>query len=124
MYVLGQIGAIVCHERGPRMDTSILNTMASRPAEGFWLALTTINASSGVAQGYGRALLHEKRREIARLSRTLAHPLPDAASSQAQMPFWAGYCHYWDSMGKLHLDKEGDAPSRFADGDQPRLINA
>jgi hypothetical protein len=108
MTILGQIGAIICHERGPRSDTSILTTLASRPAEGFWLAVSGMNDSCPSTRGPGRVLLHWKRREIVRLSRMLPQPLPDAASSLEQMPFWASYCEYWNGIVKSHVEARAD----------------
>ena len=33
MYILGQIGAIICHERGPRPQTAVLTKMADDRAD-------------------------------------------------------------------------------------------
>lgn len=111
MFILGQIGAVICHERGPRPNTSILTTMASRPAEGFWAALTRMNELSTPTRGSGRTLLRWKRQEIARLSRMLPHPLPSDVGAQAQMPFWAGYCQYWDDVLKEHVSPDTEPSS-------------
>ncbi|MFM0326799.1 hypothetical protein [Caballeronia glebae] len=98
MYILGQIGAIICHERGPSPQTNVLNTMASRPAEGLRLAVDEMNASWPPLRGHRRTLLQWKHREIRRLSGMLPDCLPEAVSAHAQMPFWAGYCQYWEAM--------------------------
>src|SRR5579875_3546497 len=82
MYILGQIGAIVCHERGPRPNTAILATMASHPAEGLRLAATRMNELCPAVRGPRRTLLQWKRKEIARLARMLPHPLPADACAQ------------------------------------------
>jgi hypothetical protein len=97
LFVLGQIGAMICHEPGPKAGTSVLTKLAARPAEGFWSAMAHMNAP-----GAG-PLLARKRRDIARLLGTLAHPLPECASSQAQKAFWAGYCNYWDGLLQTHI---------------------
>jgi hypothetical protein len=124
MYLLGQIGAIVCHERGPKSDTSILTHMASHPAEGFWLAMSDINGARTPIRGSARALLQWKRKEIARLARMLPHPLPESASAQAQMPFWAGYCQYWDDVLKAHVETGPGQSTRQADDHRVRHVNA
>ncbi|KND61863.1 hypothetical protein BVER_05921c [Candidatus Burkholderia verschuerenii] len=124
MYLLGQIGAILCHERGPRSDTSILTTMASRPAEGFWQAVSAMNESCPPTRSVGRNLLRWKRHEIARLSQMLPRPLPDEASSLEQMPFWAGYCEYWNRMLKTPVDADTNGASSIADQHPLRHVNA
>jgi hypothetical protein len=124
MYILGQIGAIVCHERGPKTDTSILTEMASNPARGFWLALSSIDESLAPLRGMERVLVRWKRKEIARLGRTLPQPIPNKASAQEQMPFWAGYCQYWDDVLKTHAISETDGLSSRTDETHRRHINA
>jgi hypothetical protein len=124
MYLLGQIGAIVCHERGPKTDTSILTHMASQPAQGFWLALSSIDCARLPARGERRALLQWKRKEIARLARMLPRPLPESASAQAQMPFWAGYCQYWNDVLKTHVVTAPEHAPRHADDHPSRHVNA
>ncbi|WP_244850729.1 hypothetical protein [Caballeronia sp. SL2Y3] len=124
MYILGQIGAIVCHERGPRPNTAILTTMASHPAEGLWLAITRMNELCPAVRGPRRTLLQWKRREIARLARMLPHPLPADACAQTQAPFWAGYCQYWEDVLKQHVDREMDAPAVAVDEVPARRVNA
>jgi hypothetical protein len=124
MYILGQIGAMVCHEQGPKPDISILTHMAAHPAEGFWLAVSSIDGARAPGRGRGRTLTRWKRKEIARLGRLLPHPLPASASAQAQMPFWAGYCQYWDDVLKSHVPQAASDSSRKPDGRQPRHVNA
>jgi hypothetical protein len=97
LFVLGRIGAMICHEPGPKPGTFVLTKLAARPREGFWSAMAQMSAS-----GAG-PLLERKRREIARQVRTLAHPLPERASSSGQGAFWAGYCSYWDGLLHTHL---------------------
>src|ERR1700761_234659 len=91
MTVLGRIGAVVCHERGPKTDTALLTTLASNPAEGFWQAIACLNARCPSATINRCALLMAKRHEIARLARALPHPLPANVPACEQAPFWAGY---------------------------------
>ncbi|SAK50193.1 hypothetical protein AWB76_01428 [Caballeronia temeraria] len=112
MYILGQIGAIICHERGPSPQTEVLTKMASRPAEGFSIAVERMNDMCPPRRGHRRALLQWKHKEIGRLRRMLPDPLPTAASAHSQMPFWAGYCQYWEDMLKAHVqhDIEPRAP--------------
>jgi hypothetical protein len=124
MYLLGQIGAIVCHERGPKTDTSILTHMATHPAEGFWHAISAIDIGNAPKRRDSRALVKWKRQEIARLARMLPQPLPESASAQAQMPFWAGYCQYWDDVLKAHVDHESNPSAREDDDHQCRHVNA
>ena len=111
MFVLGQIGAIICHEPGPRPETAILTVMASRPAEALWLAVARLNESSRCARGDSAALLERKRQAIARLCRLLPHPLPCTMSGETQMSFWAGYCAYWNEILKAHADCPGKLAS-------------
>ncbi|WP_250516403.1 hypothetical protein [Caballeronia sp. INDeC2] len=108
MFILGQIGAIICHERGPRPQTAVLTKMASRPAEGFSIAVARMNEMCPPRRGHRRALLQWKHKEIRRLSRMLPDPLPTAASAHTQMPFWAGYCQYWEDMLKEHAQRDID----------------
>jgi hypothetical protein len=110
MYILGQIGAIICHERGPSPQTSVLTRMASRPAEGFASAMAEMNALCPPRRGHRRALLQWKHKEIRRLSRMLPDPLPETASAQTQMPFWAGYCQYWEEILKARVERDIDRP--------------
>lgn len=124
MYLLGQIGAVICHERGPRPDTTILTQMASRPAEGFWQAVAQMNELCPAIRGPRRTLLQWKRKEIARLSRMLPHPLPADACSRTQMPFWAGYCRYWDDVLKQHVERETEQPAVAMDEVPARRVNA
>ncbi|WP_244817851.1 hypothetical protein [Caballeronia sp. Lep1P3] len=124
MYILGQIGAIVCHERGPRPNTGILTTMASRPAEGLWLAVARLNELCPATRGPRRTLLQWKRKEIGRLSRMLPHPLPGDACAKTQVPFWAGYCRYWDDVLKQHVEQEAEQPAVTSDDIPARRINA
>jgi hypothetical protein len=123
MYILGQIGAIICHDRGPKIDTSILTEMATTPATGFWLAVSGMNDACPPTRSASRALLHWKRKEIARLSRMLPHPLPEEASSQEQVPFWAGYCQYWEGVLKTHVEQTTE-PTRVTDELRLRHLNA
>ncbi|SAL01134.1 hypothetical protein [Caballeronia ptereochthonis] len=111
MYILGQIGAIICHERGPCPQTNVLIGMASRPAEGFTIAVAEMNALCPPRRGHRRALLQWKHKEIRRLSRMLPDPLPTAASAQTQMPFWAGYCQYWEDMLNDHAERNIERPA-------------
>jgi len=106
MYILGQIGAIICHERGPRPQTAVLTKMASRPAEGFSIAVASMNEMCPPRRGERRALLQWKHKEIGRLRRMLPDPLPTAASAHTQMPFWAGYCQYWEDMLKADAERD------------------
>jgi len=124
MYILGQIGAIICHERGPRPDTTILTMMASRPAEGFWHAVAQMNELCPAIRGPRRTLLQWKRKEVVRLSRMLPHPLPGDACSQTQMPFWAGYCQYWDDVLRQHVECETEQTAVAMDEVSARRINA
>jgi hypothetical protein len=110
MYVLGQIGAIICHERGPSPHTNVLTRMASHPAEGFAIAIAEMNALCPPRRGHRRALLQWKHKEIERLSRMLPDPLPQIASTQKQMPFWAGYCQYWEDMLRDRVERDVDRP--------------
>ncbi|SAL60114.1 hypothetical protein AWB74_02965 [Caballeronia arvi] len=119
MYILGQIGAIICHERGPRPQTAVLNKMASRPAEGFSIAIASMNALCPPRRGHRRALLQWKHAEIRRLADMLPDPLPTGASAYSQMPFWAGYCQYWEYMLKQHV-----SPDLEFDTIQPELADA
>ncbi|KMZ11682.1 hypothetical protein BHUM_04234 [Candidatus Burkholderia humilis] len=100
LFVLGQIGATICHEPGPKPGTSVLTRLAARPADGFWSAIADMNAL-----GTG-SLLERKRRDITRLVRTLAHPMPQRASSHEQGAFWAGYCNYWDALLQTHIRQD------------------
>jgi hypothetical protein len=111
MYILGQIGAIICHERGPSPQTNVLTRMASRPAEGFGIAINEMNALCPPRRGHRRALLEWKHQEIRRLGRMLPSPLPATASAHAQMPFWAGYCQYWEDMLKDHAERDIERPA-------------
>jgi len=124
MFILGQMGAIICHERGPRPNTAILTTMASHPAKGLWLAVTRLNELCPATRGPRRALLQWKRREIGRLSRLLPHPLPADACAQTQIPFWAGYCQYWEDVLKQHVEPETDPASVAVDEIAARRVNA
>ncbi|MDR5761249.1 hypothetical protein [Caballeronia sp. LZ035] len=110
MYILGQMGAIICHERGPSPQTSVLTRMASRPAEGLADALAEMNALGTPRRGHRRALLQWKHAEILRLRRMLPDALPAAASAHTQMPFWAGYCQYWEEILKAHTEPDGERP--------------
>lgn len=114
MYILGQIGAIICHERGPRPHTTVLTKMAARPAEGFSIAMARMNEMSGPRRGQARALLQSKRDEIARLRDMLPDPLPTGASAHSQMPFWAGYCQYWDHLLKEHVQPDAEPQRTLA----------
>ncbi len=105
---LCQIGTI--DDRGPKPDTSILTHIAAHPADGFWLAVSSIEETRAPLRGHGRTLAQWKRREVARLGRLLPHPLPERASAQAQTPFWAGYCEYWDVVLKVHVATETSGP--------------
>ncbi|CAH2788060.1 MAG: hypothetical protein CBHOC_2174 [uncultured Caballeronia sp.] len=87
MFVLGRIGAIVCHAPRPRCETAILPAMAAHPADGLWLAIARLNDSSQRARPDEAMLLQHKRQTVARLSRLLPHPLPLAVSGEAQMSF-------------------------------------
>lgn len=111
MFLLGRIGAIICHEPGPKPDTAILLAIASRPAEGFWLAIARLNESSRCAQDDRATLLQRKRQTIARVSRMLPHPLPSTASGEAQTAFWAGYCAYWNEILKTHTERTAELAS-------------
>jgi hypothetical protein len=122
MYLLGRIGAIICHECGSCADTAVLHDMASRPAEGFWLAISGMDAACAPLRGRGRVLLAWKRKEVARLSRGLTQPLPASASTQAQMPFWAGYCQYWNELLRAHVESEDRA--EFTAHQQAKQLNA
>lgn len=106
MFILGQIGAIICHEHGPRPQTAVLTKMASRPAEGFSIAVATMDELCPSRRGHRRALLQWKHKEIRRLSRMLPDPLPTAASAHTQIPFWIGYCQYWEEMLKEHVQED------------------
>ncbi|SAL38179.1 hypothetical protein AWB73_03837 [Caballeronia turbans] len=108
MFILGQIGAIICHERGPCPQTAVLTKMASRPAEGFSIAVARMNEMCLPRRGHRRALLQWKHKEIRRLGKMLPDPLPTAASAHTQMPFWAGYCQYWEDMLKDHIQGDMD----------------
>ena len=116
MFILGQIGAIICHERGPRPQTAVLTKMASRPAEGFSIAVAKMDELCPSRRGHRRALLQWKHNEIRRLSRMLPDPLPTAASAHTQIPFWIGYCQYWEEM--LKEDVEHDIDHRVIELDQ------
>ncbi|SAL56198.1 hypothetical protein AWB71_03007 [Caballeronia peredens] len=121
MYILGQIGAIICHERGPRPQTNVLTTMASRPAEGLTIALAEMNAQCPPQRGHRRALLQWKQNEIQRLRRALPVSLPTAVCAQTQMPFWAGYCQYWEDMLKPQIGHDVDRPAlRLIDASRGR----
>ncbi|BAN28129.1 putative uncharacterized protein (plasmid) [Caballeronia insecticola] len=111
MYILGQIGAIMCHERGPRPATNVLTTMASRPAEGLTIALAEMHAQCPPRRGHRRTLLQWKQKEIQRLRSALPDTLPTAVSAQTQMPFWAGYCQYWEDMLKPQIERDIDGPA-------------
>jgi hypothetical protein len=106
MSVLGQIGAIICHEPGAKPDTSILTKLAARPAEGFWAAIARMNALDANARRGVCPLTARKRREIARLMRTLAQPLPRSTPAGAQAAFWTAYCTYWDALLRTHVRRE------------------
>jgi hypothetical protein len=108
LFVLGQIGAMICHEPGPKPGTFVLTKLAARPAEGFWSAMAHMSASGAGTQ------LERKRRDIVRLLRTLVHPLPERASSQAQKAFWTGYCNYWDALLQTHMNHGVQNPAPCA----------
>ncbi|WP_232471028.1 hypothetical protein [Caballeronia hypogeia] len=111
MYILGQIGAIICHESGPCPQTAVLTKMASRPAEGFSIAVASMDELCSPQLGNRRTLLRWKHREIRRLRRMLPDPLPTAASAQSQMPFWDGYCRYWQDMLKADAQNDAERPA-------------
>jgi hypothetical protein len=103
MYILGQIGAIICHENGPRPQTAVLTKMASRPAEGFSIAIARMDELCARQGGICATQLQSKHEAIQRLRTLLPDPLPTAASAQTQMPFWDGYCQYWQDMLKTDV---------------------
>lgn len=123
MYILGQIGAVICHDHGPRPNTSILTKMASRPAEGLWFAVARMDELCPPQRGSRRTLLRWKHEEIGRLSRLLPHPLPADACAKTQMPFWAGYCQYWEDVLKQHVQRDIDRLSIELNGLQRKSAN-